>query len=92
METVQIKVSGLARVSHRGTNPHLIFESTRNFVQSEIRPVFRSFTKSLVINPPGADLDRVATPKGGNTGMYFINPNLYARSLPPCEKYGLGQK
>jgi hypothetical protein len=46
----------------------LIFESTRNFSQSEIQPVFRSFEKFLV-NP---NLYAIITPPGEKCGLDAI--------------------
>jgi hypothetical protein len=56
------------------TSPRLIFESTRNFSQSEIQPVVRSFEKFLV-NP---NLYAIIPPPGEKCGLGFMQFSVFS--------------
>ena len=60
-----LKLAGL--FDARWTSPRLIFGFTRNFLQSEIQPVFRSLRKFLV-NP---NLCATISPTGEKCGLGF---------------------
>ncbi|MGI9301233.1 MAG: hypothetical protein ACR2RB_00790, partial [Gammaproteobacteria bacterium] len=54
----------------------LIFDSTTHFLQSEIRPVFRSFRKCLVKSNLGA----IISPRGEKCGPDLLSEYLQGRT------------
>ena len=56
------------------TSPHLLFESTSHFPQSEIQPVFRFLGKYLVT----PNLYAFISPRGEKSGLVLAMPDQFS--------------
>jgi hypothetical protein len=90
--TFLLNLEYLTHISHQGARwSRGDLDSQGIFRGSGITVRISDREKFFVTNPPGADFGRVATPKGWNTWMYFINSKIKRRLVILVRNVGLQQ-